>query len=103
VHAVSREKNQHNEIGNEQFQIEGVNVVDAAERFVQKMLLDIATNALGAGKRGGQNIQDERSGQWANPVELPSYRIRCFHITAGARSRPIPSVKTPTASDAMPR
>ena len=49
VGSVTREQDEYDEIRNQQLEIEGVHVVNAAEGGIEKVLLDVVTDAL----RGG--------------------------------------------------
>ena len=47
VHAIPRQQNEHNEIRNQQREIESVRLVEPAKCCVQKMLADVGPNAFG--------------------------------------------------------
>ncbi len=53
VHSVNRQQDQHDEIGNQQRQVEGVGLIQALKGLVQKMLAKVRPQALG-GKNQGQ-------------------------------------------------
>src|SRR5260370_33236101 len=62
VRAVRRQDDQDDEIGNQQRQIKGIDLVKALESLVQKMLAKIGHQALGGedqdqGQRGGSERQ----------------------------------------------
>jgi len=55
VHAVRRQQNQDDEIGDEQRKVEGIGVIQALKRLVEEMLAQVGTDP--ARRREGRPCQ----------------------------------------------
>src|SRR5208337_5015325 len=84
-HSIPGQQNEHDEVRNQQSQVECIDVVETAKRFVEKMLPDVRGNPPGGSPRCQFRAQDEISNQPQLRSRTSFYRM----LTPGALARAI--------------